>query len=348
MTQRRSFLKSTIVASLGGSAFNIIADTKKSVTVGEGEYVYECHHHWGQLPEGHHYGGASHGTAIDAAGMIYISHQGSPGSVFVFDPQGRFVKSLIPEHGKPGDSSSGHGIDIRREHDGREYLYLSPSDSAMAFTKATLDGEIVWTRGKADLEQDSGQKLARYRPTNVSFAPDGSVYLGDGYGSGFIFRYTSGGEYMGIFGGGGIEDGKFKTPHGQWLDMRDGTPKTVVCDRASKRLQWFDLEGQHLRTMEGFLFPADIDIQGELMLVPDLHARITILDGKNQVVAQLGDDEPWRNRVLDKTETMRAKPEKWLPGRFVHPHDACFDRQGNIFVAEWVVGGRVTKLARVS
>ncbi len=218
----------------------------------------------------------------------------------------------------------------------------------MAFTKATLDGEIVWTRGKADLEQDSGQKLARYRPTNVSFAPDGSVYLGDGYGSGFIFRYTSGGEYMGIFGGGGIEDGKFKTPHGQWLDMRDGTPKTVVCDRASKRLQWFDLEGQHLRTMEGFLFPADIDIQGELMLVPDLHARITILDGKNQVVAQLGDDEPWRNRVLDKTETMRAKPEKWLPGRFVHPHDACFDRQGNIFVAEWVVGGRVTKLARVS
>ena len=38
----------------------------------------------------------------------------------------------------------------------------------------------------------------------------------------------------------------------------------------------------------------------------------------------------------------------WQPGKFVHPHDACFDADGNIFVAEWVVGGRVTKLRKLS
>ncbi|MCA8987396.1 MAG: peptidase, partial [Planctomycetaceae bacterium] len=129
---------------------------------------------------------------------------------------------------------------------------------------------------------------------------------------------------------------------------RDGVPKLVVADRANARLQWFDLNGKHLKTQGDFLFPADIDTQGDLLLVPDLHARITILDKDNKPVAQLGDDPEWRAQVLDKEIGMRGKPDKWQPGKFVHPHDACFDAAGNIFVAEWVVGGRVTKLERIS
>jgi hypothetical protein len=44
---------------------------------------------------------------------------------------------------------------------------------------------------------------------------------------------------------------------------------------------------------------------------------------------------------------LRGKPGQWLNGQFVHPHDACFDATGNIFVAEWVGTGRVSKLTRV-
>ena len=119
-----------------------------------------------------------------------------------------------------------------------------------------------------------------------------------------------------------------------------------LIDRANSRLQWFDMKGNHLRTQNGFLFPADIDSQGDLLLVPDLHARITILDAENKPLAQLGDDEAWRNRVLDKKEAMRTSPQKWIPGQFIHPHDACFDSQGNILVTEWVRGGRVSKLIK--
>ena len=36
------------------------------------------------------------------------------------------------------------------------------------------------------------------------------------------------------------------------------------------------------------------------------------------------------------------------PGRFIHPHDACYDRDGNVFVVEWVPTGRVSKLKRVT
>lgn len=106
------------------------------------------------------------------------------------------------------------------------------------------------------------------------------------------------------------------------------------------------MNGQHLKSLGGFLFPADIDTRGEFLLVPDLHARLTILNGKNEVVAQLGDDETWRNAVLADHFAMRAKPEQWQPGCFVHPHDARFDADGNIYVAEWVRTGRITKLVR--
>lgn len=347
---RRNFVKT---AATGVAGLNIISSNKtiwaaEKPILGTGDHQYECEHFWGSLPDQHTYGGASHGTAFDEQGLIYVSHQGNPGSVFVFDPDGKFVKSMFPEHSKGRGRAAGHGIDIRKEADGKEYIYLSPSDASMAFTKATLDGEILWTRGKPELQKDADKVLKRYRPTNVSFAPNGDVFLGDGYGSGYIFRYTKDGEFLNVFGGSGTEDGTFRTPHGQWLDTRNGTPKTCVADRANKRLQWFDMENNHLKTMDGFLFPADIDIRGDIMCVPDLHARITLLDKDDNVIAQLGDDEAWRKRVLDKKEKMRASRDKWENGKFIHPHDAAFDKDGNIFIAEWVIGGRLTKLRKLS
>ena len=83
------------------------------------------------------------------------------------------------------------------------------------------------------------------------------------------------------------------------------------------------------------------------MLVPDLSARLTRLDKENQVVAHLGENEAWRKEVLKDNMKMRRQPTRWEAGRFVHPHDACFDAEGNIFVAEWVSTGRVTKLKKL-
>jgi len=80
------------------------------------------------------------------------------------------------------------------------------------------------------------------------------------------------------------------------------------------------------------------------MLVPELKARLSILDRENRVVACLGVDV---QRISGDRE-IRNDEKKWIDGKFVHPHDACFDREGNIFVAEWVASGRITKLTKVS
>ncbi|MCA8990142.1 MAG: twin-arginine translocation signal domain-containing protein, partial [Planctomycetaceae bacterium] len=126
-SSRRQFLKTAATAAAATTlAPCFVHAAKKSgdgeVIVGSGEYTYRCHHNWGRdsLPENHVYGGASHGAAVDSSGLIYITHYGNPGSVFVFDEAGQFVRSMGDVH-----IGKGHGIDIRKEGS-EEFIYLSP------------------------------------------------------------------------------------------------------------------------------------------------------------------------------------------------------------------------------
>ena len=190
-----------------------------------------------------------------------------------------------------------------------------------------------------------------FMPTNYAFLPDGGFYLADGYGSWRIHRYDKDGKWLSMFGEPGKGNGQFDTPHGVWIDNRPGRePSIVVADRANKRLQWFTLEGKHLKTLDGFILPANIDSQNDVLLVPDLSARITLLDKNDKVITHLGEDPAWREQVLKDNMKLRnsANGEGWVSGKFLHPHDACFDPAGNIFVAEWVNTGRITKLRKVS
>ena len=72
-----------------------------------------------------------------------------------------------------------------------------------------------------------------------------------------------------------------------------------------------------------------------------------MLDREDNVIVHLGEDPQWREQALEGFE-MRGQRDQWQPGLFIHPHDACFDAEGNIFVTEWVSTGRVTKLRKVS
>ncbi len=346
---RREFLKAAGAATVGmGLAPAILGAADKSgrrrPILGSGEHTYEAIHGWGELPK-HIVWGDTHGVCIDEEGLIYIKHRSSAkepmDAIVVFDEDGRYVRSFGKEY-----HGGGHGIDVRTEG-GEQFLYLSDIRNRLV-AKTSLKGELVWKR---TFPKESGvyKNAGGYRPTNVAFAPDGGVYVGDGYGSHYIHKYDADGTYRFTFGGPGSEPGKLKTPHGLWLDNRPGRqPALVVADRANFRLQYFDFDGKPLGFVMDVLFPADIDIQGEVMLVPDLHARVSLFDRDNKAIVHLGYDADWTKQVLADRMAMRRHPEKWPAGRFIHPHDACFDRAGNIYVVEWVPTGRVTKLRKVS
>ncbi len=355
---RRTFLTMATTgtaAALAAPAIRTVAKGNDRPIVGQGDYRYEVHHDWPQLPDRFHWQ-TTHNVAIDRAGFLYVIHEGRAEltehpSIFVFDPEGRYVRSFGQQF-----QGGGHGIEVREE-DGQEFLYVCAYQQVKSFAKLDLKGEVVWQRrapvqsGVYAAEEASNPRRVwgrdRFMPTNFAFLPNGDFLLADGYGSFYIHHYDKEGNWKSCFGGPGQGSGTFNTPHGLWVDKRPGrAAQLVVTDRAHNTLQYLTLDGQYVETLEGYGLPANIDTYQDLMVVPELVARITLLDGKNRVVARLGDDV---ERIRgDAKHTIRSHPEQWKPGRFVHPHDACFDAEGNIFVAEWVSTGRVSKLVRLA
>jgi hypothetical protein len=326
--------------------------------VGDGEHTFRAKHDFPQLPDKFTWQ-TTHGVALDAAGNLYVIHEGRKPqkdhpSIFVFDPAGKFIRAFGSEF-----QGGGHGIEVRREG-AEEFLYVCAYQQAKCFAKLTLDGETVWYR-KAPMESGAyaaGEDVSTkpnwsrqgFLPTNVAFLDDDTskapeFFLADGYGSFKIHRYGADAKWQSCFGGAGKGEGTFNTPHGLWVDRRPGRePSIVVTDRANNTLQLFGLDGTYRSTIPGFGLPANIDTWKNLMLVPELKACVTLLDGENKVVARLGRAV----ERLDEIKNLRGQPDKWLPGQFVHPHDACFTPNGDIFVAEWVGTGRITKLERVN
>ena len=360
ITSRRRVLKGAAL-SAAGTPFGILGSTrgqeakKKYPIVGSGDHTYEVIHNWAQLPDKYSWQ-TTHNVAIDNNQNLYVIHEGRANltdhpSIFVFDANGKFVKAFGHQF-----QGGGHGIEVHTE--GREqFLYVCGFQQVKSFAKMTLDGEVVWEQrapmdsGKYHKDEaENPQKVwgrNRFMPTNFAFLPDGGFLLADGYGAWTVHRYDKDANYVSSFGSEGKTDGKFRLPHGIWIDDRPGRePSVVVCDRSNARVQWLTLEGQHIKTMTDFILPANVDRWGEMLLIPDLSARITLVD-KNDNLIHLAEDNAWRDKVLAKNKRMRSTPDGWENGRFVHPHDACFDAEGNIFVAEWVATGRITKMRKV-
>jgi hypothetical protein len=346
--KRRDFLKRGTAAGAAaltaGPLFLNASDKAggKKPVIGKGEHRYECTHDWGQLPA-HVRWETTHGVCVDEEGLIYVKHQGhgrnAMDTIVVFEPSGKFVRSF----GK-GYYPGGHGIDLRKEG-GEQFLYLCDIHHRQVI-KTDLKGKEVW---KLDYPKEPGvyKNKNGYRPTNVAFAPDGGFYVGDGYGSHYIHQYDKDAKWVRTWGGKGAAPGKMDTPHGLWLDDRPGRkPSLVVADRANARLQYFTLDGKHISFVKDVLFPAHFDIRGDVLLVPDLHARVSLFDRDNKPIVHLGDDAAWIAEV--KKLKVRNDPAQWKAGKFVHPHDACFDKDGNIYVVEWVQTGRVSLLRHVS
>jgi len=352
-TTRRRFLGTGLAAPLILNAQDKAGS--KNPILGEGQFRYECIHDWGELPHNIKYGN-THGVVEDSQHNIYIHHtvyadSESADTMVVFDAKGKFVRSWGKEF-----RGVAHGLHIRKE--GREeFLYLTanaanpkakiqPELSAIV-VKTTPKGEVVWKiQGPPDIAEykpgpDGAPK--RYNPTNLAIAPNGDIYVGDGYGSYYVNQYDSKSEYIRTFGGKGSGPGELNEPHGIWMDQREkNKPVLVVADRRNNRLQRFTLDGKHIDFVTGFRLPCHFDEQKGNVVIPDLQGRVTLMGGDNQVITHLGDSNPpqWLSPLRNQTR------DKFIPGQFIQPHGACFDHQGNIFVVRQEPVGRKGKTIR--
>lgn len=319
-----------------GLATPLRAEEKtKPVRMGCGLMTFDTVPGWGLGSEGKSVIGPCHGgVVVDKAGDIYTSaHAG----VFVFSPDGKVVREFL------GDKYSDiHDLKIREEAGG-EFIYAARNNNAEGIKFNAQTGEIVL---RLPFPESSGLKLTKFNPTAITVAPNGDIFLADGYASDHIFKFDNAGKYLMHFGtkGNGLKE--FNTAHGMTLDTRYDPPRLLICDRNHEpkgRLLHYDLDGRFLQeVVTGLGMPTSAAVQGDYVSVPDLHGRLVILDKSNTIMAVLG-----FNPDPAKRANYNVPQDQWIEGVFSGTHGSSWDRDGNLYVQDWNVSGRIMKLLRV-
>ncbi len=331
----------TVAASMGVlfcfliSAESFAQDKVKPVRMGAGEMTFDTVPGWGLRPDGSSAIGSTHGgVVVDKAGNIYTS---AKKGVFVFSPDGVVIHSYL------GDKYSNlHDIEIREE-DGKEFIYGARNADAEGIKFDVKSGEIVL---KLKLPEEAGLGAIKFNPTAITIASNGDIYLSNGYASNHIFRYDKNGKYLSHFGEKGNGLKQFNTAHGMTLDTRYEPARLLICDRNHQpkgRLVHYSLEGKFIEeVVTGLGMPTSVSIQGDFVSVPDLHGRVVILDKTNTIIAVLG-----HNPDRAQGRNFNVKQSDWVEGIFSGTHGSYWDADGNLYVQDWNVDGRIMKLKRV-
>ena len=275
--------------------------------------------------------GACHGgAAIDKAGNIYVTTDTKRG-ITVFGAKGKFIRAEGPPRI--------HALEIREEG-GTEYIYAARA-SDHEVLKLNLKGEQIWA---LHFPENAGiyKSASGFNPCAVTVAPDGSIFVADGYGSNFVLKFDKDRKFVKAFGGPGEEPGKFKTCHGIALDLRHEKPLLFVCNRNNNRVEHWDLDGNFVRILQKDLrMPAAVHIRGDYALVPELQGRVTVLNKDGSIAAQLGDNPNEKHRA-----NYGLAQDQWVEGICNSPHGGSIDHEGNLIVSEWSQFGRLHKFAR--
>lgn len=307
----------------------------KPVRMGAGKMTFDTVPGWGLGEDGKSQIGSTHGgVVVDKAGLIYTS---SSLGIFAFSPDGKLVKRFVgPEY------SNMHDLEIRAEADG-EFIYGARNKDAEGVKFSAETGDIVL---KLPFPKESGLDLKRFSPTAITVTDAGDIYLSDGYASNHIFKFDRNGKYLMHFGEKGNGMKQFNTAHGMTLDKRYDPPRLLICDRnhtPKGRLVHYDLEGNFLgEVITGLGMPTSVAIQGDYVSVPDLKGRVVILDKTNTIMAVLG-----FNPDAKLGRSFGVPQEKWVEGVFSGTHGSYWDADGNLYVQDWNVSGRIIKLIRV-
>jgi hypothetical protein len=311
------------------------ADKVQPVRMGCGIMTFDTVPGWGLRPDGTSAIGPCHGgVVIDKSGNIYTS---ADKGVVAFSPDGKVVQEYLGSK-----YSNIHDMKIREE-EGTEYIYGARNKDAEGIKFKAHTGEIVLN---LKFPEESKLGLKVFNPTAITIAPNGDIFLSDGYASNHIFKYDKTGKYLMHFGSKGNDLQQFNTAHGMVLDTRYDPPRLLICDRnhAPKgRLLHYDLEGKFIaEVVTGLGMPTSAAIQGDYVSVPDLHGRLVILDKENTIMAVLGHNPDPKKRMAYGTPQ-----DQWIEGVFSGTHGSYWDAEGNLYVQDWNVAGRIMKLVRV-
>lgn len=307
-------------------------------------------------------GWAHHGLTLMKNGNLLSCHPCRP-MLLECDTEGGLISALdmpVTEiHGLTiVPEASGESIWIvdngRKREKNAGYEYVQGSEQARA-VKISKSGEIELELGPPPLKTYAS---GMFSPTQVAIwsKSDGGndeIWLADGYGEHQIHCYDSNGTYALSINSSESPAGSFNNPHGIWIDARKAEAELYIADRGNAQIQVYSLDGQFKRNFgaDFLLKPSAFAPYGDYLLVADLCGRLTVLDPDDALVCHLGDNhqvaaEPgWPNKLNAQRHPMRT--DRLRAGAFNSPHSITSDPQGNIYVCEWLIGGRLIKLVKI-
>ena len=284
---------------------------------GAGDFRFEALPHWGDLPPEIELGDVA-GVAVDAKDRVYLFNRGAHPLV-VLDRGGAFKTSW--GHGL---FANAHGAHIGAD----QCLYLT-DNGHHTVRKFTLEGKLLLTLGVEGRPSAFMSGAPFCRCTHTALAPNGDIYVSDGYHNACVHKYAPDGRHLKTWGGPGSGPGEFNLPHNICCDAHG---LVYVADRENHRVQIFSADGGYVAEVRNMHRPSGLAITpgadprcivGELApymevnrMTPNLGPRVSVLD--------------IRGKLLSRIDGGAGLG----PGQFVSPHSIALDSHGDMYVGE--------------
>lgn len=192
------------------------------------------------------------GVATNAKGHIFLLNRGYH-PLLEFNADGTFVRSM-----GEGSAMFDGAHSIRFDPQDNMWYIDAASNMVIKFDKEWHTQEVLgmrpepWTWLTHVIEHAVPSKVAFYQPTDVTWGPDGSVFISDGYGNSRVVKFDKEGNYVKAWGERGTGKGDFNTPHSIVIDKNQ---TLYVADRANNRIQLFDTDGNFKQMWTGLPGP---------------------------------------------------------------------------------------------
>lgn len=329
---RRRFIKNT-AAGLTALGWQPSAFFRGDTLIGHGNKRYRLDTGWSKADVARHPVNDCHEMVQDSRGRILLLTNEVRNNVLVYDKSGRLLTTWGHEY--PG----AHGLTLFNEN-GTDVLFIC-DNSRHQVIKTTVDGRVLLV---LDYPKETGlyARAEEYVPTETAIAPNGDIYVADGYGKDYILHYDAAGRLVRTFGGRGNAPQHLLNAHGICVDTRHPQqPCLLVTSRQQNAFKRYTFDGHYIDTIAlpnawvcrpvirgDFLYAAVLqtaDRQGQQS------GFVTVLDKNNKVVSNPGGAAPLyqEGRLAGLQQAEKV---------FQYPHDVCVDDEENLYVAQWNSG----------